>query len=54
MTTKAQNSLALYRGGNPTTIEQLLQFQDKGVVNELMQHFKACDLRELALKLSIG
>lgn len=39
MTQQAQNSLRLYRGGNPATIEQLLNFQSSSVVDELMAHF---------------
>ncbi len=54
MTTKATNSMALYKGQNPNQIHQLLQFQQKSVVNELMEHFKARDLKELSVKLSIG
>ncbi len=54
MTTKATNSMALYTEQNPNQIFQLLQFQQKSVVNELMEHFKARDLKELSVKLSIG
>lgn len=54
MTPQAQNSLRLYRGGNPATIEQLLNFQSSSVVNELKAHFGATSLGELAIKLSIG
>ena len=54
MTQQAINSLNLYRGGNPATIEQLLQWQGSSVVNELMEHFGATSIRELAIKLSIG
>ncbi len=54
MTTKATNSMTLYKGQNPNQIYQLLQFQQKSVVNELMEHFKARDLKELSVKLSIG
>lgn len=53
MTPQATNSLSLYKGGNPATIEQLLKFQKESVVNELKEHFKAKDLKELAVKLSI-
>ena len=54
MTQKAINSLALYKGGNPSSIEQLLRIQDKRVVEELKQHFKVTNLKELAIRLSIG
>lgn len=54
MTQQAKNSLNLYRGGNPETIKQLLKIQKSSVVNELKEHFKARDLNELAIKLSLG
>lgn len=54
MTQQALNSINLYRGGNPATIEQLLRMQRSSVVNELMEHFGATSTRELAIKLSIG
>ena len=54
MTQQALNSIELYRGNNPATIEQLLNMQGTSVVNELMEHFGATSTRELAIKLSIG
>lgn len=54
MTQQALNSINLYRGGNPSTIEQLLRFQRSSVVNELKEHFGASSINELAIKLSIG
>lgn len=54
MTQQALNSINLYRGGNPSTIEQLLRMQRSSVVNELKEHFGASSLSELAIKLSIG
>ena len=54
MTSQAENSISLYRGGNPAAIEQLLKMQKPSVVNELKEHFNASDLKELAIKLSIG
>lgn len=51
---QAQNSLSLYYGGNPRSIEQLLKIQKSSVVNELMDHFRASSISELAFKLSIG
>lgn len=54
MTPQAKNSLALYKGGNPSTIERLLRFQKPSVVEELKAHFKVSDLGTLAVKLSIG
>lgn len=54
MTKQANNCLDLYRGGNPSTIKQLLQMQRSSVVNELKEHFGASDLDTLAVKLSLG
>jgi len=54
MTQQAVNCLSLYKGGNPATIGKLLRMQSKSVVNELMQHFSATSIAELAVKLSIG
>lgn len=48
------NSLALYRGGNPSTIEQLLQFQDASVVQELKEHFGVSSISDLAVRLSMA
>lgn len=49
----AKNSLQLYKGGNPSTIIQLLKRQSSSVVNELKQFFNVEDLDELAYKLSV-
>ena len=54
MTQQAINSLNLYRGGNPSTIEQLLRMQSSSVVSELKEHFGASDNHDLAIKLSLG
>ena len=54
MSQQAINSLALYRGGNPETIKKLLAIQHKSVVAELMEHFHATDLDDLAFHLSFG
>ena len=54
MSPQAENSLNLYRGGNLSTILQLLKMQKSSVVEELKQHFNAKDLNELSIKLSIG
>lgn len=54
MSKQAENSLNLYRGGNPSTIQQLLKMQAASVVNELKEHFNAASLSELAIKLSRG
>ena len=54
MTTQAENSIQLYKGGNPVTIEQLLKFQKQNVVNELKEHFKVKSISELAQKLSFN
>jgi hypothetical protein len=54
MTQQAINSIGLYRGNNPATIEMALRMQRSSVVKELMEHFGATSTRELAIKLSIG
>lgn len=54
MTQQAINSLDLYRGQNPATIEQLLRMQKKSVVDELMEHFGAENINELAIRCSLG
>ena len=54
MTPQAMNSLSLYKGGNPATIEQLLKMQKTSVVDELKEHFNVSDNHELAIKLSLG
>jgi hypothetical protein len=54
MTKQALNSLALYRGGNPATIKQLLKMQSSSVVNELKEHFGVSTMEELASELSKG
>ena len=54
MTKQALNSIDLYKGNNPITIEQLLKIQKSSVVDELKEHFKANSIGELAIKLSIG
>ena len=54
MTLQAQNSLALYKGGNPATIRKMLAMQKKSSVEELMEHFGTTDINELSLRLSMG
>lgn len=54
MSQQAINSIELYRGNNPATIEMALRMQRSSVVNELMEHFGASSLNELAIRLSIG
>ena len=54
MTKQAQNSIDLYAENDPATIKQALKIQKKSIVSELMEHFNAKDINELALKLSIG
>lgn len=54
MTPQAKNCLELYRGGNPTTIKQLLAMQKQSVVNELKEYFGVSDLDTLAVRLSRG
>ena len=53
MTPQAENSLKLYKGGNPTTIETLLRMQKASVVNELKEHFSVSNNHDLAIKLSM-
>ena len=54
MTQQAINSMNLYRGGNPATIEKLLAFQSSNVVNELKQHFGVTNNHDLAAKLAFN
>lgn len=54
MTVQALNCLELYRGGNPSTIKQLLKNQKASVVAELKNHFGTDDLDKLAVCLSKG
>ncbi len=54
MTQQAINSISLYRGNSPATIVQALRMQRTSVVNELKEHFGTQDLKELAVKLSMG
>jgi len=54
MTQQAINSLALYKGNNPSTIEKALSFQKSSVVGELKEHFGVSDIHELAVRLAIG
>jgi len=54
MTQQAKNALALYKGGNPSTIKQLLMLQSKSVVEELKQHHGLNDLDALSVRLSLG
>lgn len=53
MTSQALNSIELYKGNNPATIKMALNFQKSSVVNELMEHFNAKNIDELAIKLSM-
>jgi len=54
MTSQALNSIELYRGNDPRTIERALSIQRKSVVDELMKHYNASNLSELAVRLSIS
>ena len=54
MTQQALNSLELYKGNNPGTIERALAIQKSSVVNELKEHFGVSDNHELAFRLSVG
>lgn len=54
MTQQAINSIQLYKGNNPGTVEKALKMQKKSIVDELKQHFNASNLSDLAIKLSIG
>ena len=54
MTQQAINSINLYRGGSPSTIEQLLKMQKSSVVNELKEYFGANGIADLAIKLSMA
>lgn len=54
MTQQAKNALALYKGGNPSVIKQLLMRQSKSVVEELKQYHGLNDLESLSVRLSLG
>lgn len=54
MTRQAANSIALYRGNNPNTIEQLLKMQNSSVVAELKEHFGVENISDLATALSMA
>ena len=54
MSQQALNSIQLYRGNNPSTIEKALSFQKKSVVDELKAHFGVSTNRELAIRLSMA
>lgn len=49
---QAENSISLYRGQNPSTIKQLLVFQNKNVVDELLKFFNCTEISTLSVKLS--
>lgn len=53
MSPQAKNSIELYKGGNPSTIESLLKMQRVSVVNEMKEHFGVTDTHELAIRLSL-
>lgn len=54
LSNQALNSIELYKGGNPDTIEQLLIRQSSSVVNEIKEYYECTDIKELAIKCSIG
>ena len=54
LSNQALNSIELYKGGNPDTIEQLLIRQSSSVVNEIKEYYECKDIKELAIKCSIG
>lgn len=54
MTQQAINSIELYRGNNPATIQMALRMQRSSVVDELKAHFGASSLGELAIRLSMA
>lgn len=51
---QTQNFINLCRGGNPNSIYQLLQFQSKGVLEELYSIYNTTDKREISIRLSGG
>jgi hypothetical protein len=51
---QTQNFISLCRGGNPNSIQQLLSFQSKKVLDELYQMYNTTDKREIAIRLSGG
>ena len=54
MTKQALNSIELFKGNSPSTIEKALSIQNKSVVEELKAHFGAANLKELSVRLSMG
>lgn len=54
LSSQAENSLQLYRGGSPETIKKMLSIQKKSVVDELKALCKTNDTNELAVRLSAG
>lgn len=50
---QAQNSIELYRGQDSFDIKQLLHFQKKSVVDELLNHFECDNIGDLSVKLSM-
>lgn len=51
---QTQNFIDLCRGGNPNSIHQLLQFQSKGVLEELYNIYNTTDKKEISIRLSGG
>jgi hypothetical protein len=51
---QTQNFISLCRGGNPNSIQQLLSFQSKKILDELYQMYNTTDKREIAIRLSGG
>lgn len=51
---QTQNFISLCKGGNPNSIQQLLSFQSKAVLEELYKIYNTTDKRELAIRLSGG
>lgn len=49
---QAQNSLALFRGFPPSSIERALSIQRKDVVDELKEYFGVDGIRELAAAIA--
>jgi hypothetical protein len=54
MTQQAINSINLYKGNDPMKIQMLLRIQSTSVVNELMEHFGASSISDLAMKLAFA
>lgn len=54
MNTQTKNFIDLCKGGNPSTIQNLLRFQNSNVLKDLYEIYGTKDHGEISVKLSIG